>query len=65
MSKPSKEPLRGEAAWRAAKKAVSDRNEAAYAQGREEKAAKNAQFAARRRAEEIQDRSHLPHQPQG
>ena len=65
MSKPPKEPLRGEAAWRAAKKAVSDRNEAAYAHGREERASRNAQFAARRRAEEIQDRSHLPQQPHG
>ena len=40
MSKPT-EPLRGDAAWRAAKKDVADRNEAAYARGREERAAED------------------------
>ena len=38
MSKPE-EPLRGEAAWRAEKKAIAARNEAAYARGRTERAA--------------------------
>jgi len=47
MSKPV-EPLRGDAAWKAAKKGVADRNEEAYARGRRDRAAKNTQFAARR-----------------
>jgi hypothetical protein len=53
MSKPS-EPLRGEAAFRAAKKEISDRNEAAYARGREERAVRHASWVARRKEEERQ-----------
>ena len=45
MSKPV-EPLRGDAAWKAAKKGVADRNEEAYARGRRDRAAKNTAFAA-------------------
>ena len=59
MSKPT-EPLRGDAAWRAAKKAIADRNEAAYARGREHRAAVSARFAAQRRANELEERRHPP-----
>lgn len=55
MSKPvskSTEPLRGEAAWKAAKKDVADRNEAAYARGRRDRAAQAVAHATRRRDEE-------------
>jgi hypothetical protein len=48
MNKPT-EPIRGEAAWNAAKKAVAERNEAAYARGRRERAASDAAAAAWRR----------------
>ncbi len=64
MSKESAEPPRGEAAWRAAKKLVSDRNEAAYARGRQERAARNVKVASDRRTAEKQDRQNLP-RPQG
>jgi hypothetical protein len=50
MSKPT-EPLRGEAAWRAAKKEIAERNEAAYARGRDERAARDAARVTRRREE--------------
>ena len=59
MSKPV-EPLRGEAAWKAAKKGVADRNEQAYARGRQERAARNTAFAARRLEEERQYNRDLP-----
>ena len=54
------EPLRGESAWKAAKKDVADRNEAAYARGRRERAARNAAFSARRLEEERQAARSLP-----
>jgi hypothetical protein len=65
MSDKAPEPLRGEAAWRAAKEAVAKRNEAAYARGRRERATRNAEVAARRRAAERQDAANRPHQPRG
>jgi hypothetical protein len=49
------EPLRGEAAWKAARKDIADRNEAAYARGRRDRAARNAAITARRLEEERQD----------
>ena len=55
-----REPLRGEAAWRAAKKGVADRNEAAYARGREERATRAAAWATRRREEERRANADLP-----
>ena len=61
MSKPT-EPLRGEAAWRAAKKEIADRNEAAYARGRQERAARHASWVARRNAEERQSNLDLRRQ---
>ena len=59
MSKPV-EPLRGEAAWNAAKKGVADRNEKAYARGRKEREAKNTAFAARRLEQEREANRDLP-----
>jgi hypothetical protein len=59
MSK-SDEPLRGEAAWKAAKKGIADRNEQAYARGRKDRAAKNTAFAARRLEQERQSDRDLP-----
>jgi hypothetical protein len=53
MKKPT-EPLRGEAAWKAAKKEVSDRNEAAYARGRRQRAARHAAWVARHQEDERQ-----------
>jgi hypothetical protein len=58
MSKPT-EPLRGDAAWRAQKKAIADRNEAAYARGRQERAAANARVTARRRADDLEERRRI------
>ena len=52
MSNPV-EPLRGEAAWKAMKKDVAERNEQAYARGRRER-------AARRLEEERQNNRDLP-----
>jgi hypothetical protein len=62
MSK-SSEPLRGEAAWKAAKKNIADRNEAAYARGRRERAAADAAWASRRREEQRAANLNLPGQP--
>jgi hypothetical protein len=58
--KKSTEPLRGEAAWKAAKKGVSERNEAAYARGRRERAARDAARVTRRIEEERQANQNLP-----
>ncbi len=49
---PSKEPPRGEAAWKATKQEIADRNEAAYARGRRERAARNVAWAKRRNEQE-------------
>ena len=54
------EPLRGEAAWQAEKKAVAARNEQAYAQGRKDRAARNAAFAVRRMENERRSNQDLP-----
>jgi len=57
------EPPRGEAAWRAAKDRVAKANEAAYARGREERAADAAEAAGRRRLADRQSLKNLPKQP--
>jgi hypothetical protein len=62
MSK-STEPLRGEAAWKAEKKAIADRNEAAYTRGRRERADRDAARATRRRQAEREANQSLPTQP--
>jgi hypothetical protein len=63
MSQQTNEPLRGEAAFRAAKLRVEKANEAAYARGRAERAADAEEAAGRRRTEERQARMNLPSQP--
>jgi hypothetical protein len=63
MSQQENEPLRGEAAFRAAKQRVEKANEAAYARGREERAADAADAATRRRQTERQSMKDLPRQP--
>ncbi len=55
---------RGEAAWKAAKQLIADRNEAAYARGRRERAARDADAARRRRDADRQDVASRP-QPGG
>ena len=59
MSK-SDEPLRGEAAWKAAKQGVAARNEQAYARGRKLRAERNTAFAARRLEDERRSNRDLP-----
>lgn len=58
----SVEPLRGEAAWKAAKKSVADRNEAAWARGRRDRAARNVEWTVRHIEEERQADRSLPRQ---
>ena len=62
MSKPI-EPLRGEAAWKAAKKEIAARNEAAYARGRRERDARDTARVSRRREEDRAANKSLPTQP--
>ena len=57
------EPLRVDAAYKAQKKEISDRNEAAYARGRAEREASNEAALAKRRAADRRDASDLPTQP--
>ena len=63
MSKNDATPPRGDAAWIAAKNDVAKRNEAAYARGREERAARDAAVRARQVALERRDLASLPRQP--
>lgn len=63
MSQQTNEPLKGEAAFRAEKLRIEKANEAAYARGRQERAADAAEAAGRRRLEERQWRKNLPTQP--
>ena len=53
MSKSPTEPLRGDAAWQAAKKEISTRNDAARARGAKERAAKAARAEADRRGADV------------
>jgi hypothetical protein len=57
------EPLRGEAAWKAAKREIADRNEAAYARGRSQRQARDAARVTRRREELRESNESLPIQP--
>jgi hypothetical protein len=61
MSKPTA-PLRGDAAWKAAKKEISDRNEQAYARGRRERVARDAARVDRQRKEQREADKSLPRQ---
>ena len=63
MKQETNEPLTGDAAYRAAKARVEKANEAAYARGREERAADAAEAATRRRLTERQANKNLPRQP--
>ena len=63
MSKEAPEPPRGLAAWKAAKQRVADRNEAAYARGRKERADRNVRFGIERRAAERRADANTPKQP--
>ena len=57
------QPLRGEAAWKAAKQRVADSNEAAYKRGREQRAESEAKAQASRRSADRKDAEQLPVQP--
>jgi len=63
MSNKDDTPPRGEDAWKAAKQAIAKRNEAAYARGREERAARDAAQRNRRMAAERAEFANLPKQP--
>jgi hypothetical protein len=58
----SDEPLRGDAAWRAAKAEMEQRNDATRARGAEVRAAAEAAKIARRRADDARERENLPRQ---
>ena len=55
--------LRGEAAWKAEKQRISDRNDAAYARGREQRAGDDAKADDRRREAARREDAQLPEQP--
>jgi hypothetical protein len=63
MDKSTPKPLRGHAAWLAAKDHVAKQNAAAHARGRKERAARAAELAGERRAAELKERADLPGQP--
>jgi hypothetical protein len=59
----AREPLRGHAAWKAEKERIAERNQAAYARGRQERTARDAAARADRQAAEKRERASLPSQP--
>lgn len=62
--RPSEPPLRGEAAWRAAKDAIADRNEKASRRAQARRQAEYDQQTARLLAAERQERASLAkHRP--
>ena len=63
MSEEAQGPPRGEAAWKAAKQRIAANNDAAYARGRKERAAENAEASKRERAAAKQESKNLPKQP--
>lgn len=63
MTKKQDEPLRGDAAFKEAKRRVAERNEAAYARSRTERAARDAAAVVRRREAEKREAAGLPTQP--
>jgi hypothetical protein len=63
MTKKTDQPLRGDAAWQAAKAEVAQRNDAARARGGELRAASEAAKLERQRAADRYEREHLPEQP--
>jgi hypothetical protein len=56
-------PLRGEAAWRAEKLAIAERNKVACAKAGAERGRRDAAVEAERRAAERRDRALTPSQP--
>jgi hypothetical protein len=58
-SKPAEPPMRGEAAWRAHREAIANRNEAASRLARERRQEKYDQLSARQRADELRERAEL------
>jgi hypothetical protein len=56
-------PPRGDAAWKAAKQRVADRNEAAFARGRKERGARDAAMRKRQRDADRRELANLPSQP--
>jgi hypothetical protein len=63
MSDEAHGPPRGEAAWKAAKQRIAANNDAAYARGRKERDAQDAEAQARRRAADKLDAKNVPRQP--
>jgi hypothetical protein len=63
MTKNPDQHLRGDAAWKAAKAEVAQRNDAARARGGKLRAATDAAQLASRRAADARDREDLPVQP--
>ena len=59
--KADKEPLRGEAAWRAARDEVAKKNNATWERARKERVVRNAEAVARRRNAEREERAGLTH----
>lgn len=59
----NQEPLRGEAAWRAEKLAIAQRNEAACAKAMGERGKRDAAVEKERRAAERRDFAIRPKQP--
>jgi hypothetical protein len=63
MTKPTGEPLRGDALWQAQRQQIRKNNEAAHARARDERHEKAARQAARQRAAENREYAALPKQP--
>jgi hypothetical protein len=64
MADTSKQPLRGDAAYRAFKAQVAKNNDAAQRRGRERRAAADAVVAERQAAAERRELDDLPVQPE-
>jgi hypothetical protein len=63
MTKNPDQVLTGDAAWRAEKQRISDRNEAAFKRGRERRAEEDTKAHERSAAAARKDRDELPSQP--
>ena len=63
MTDEAQGPPRGEAAWKAAKQRIAANNDAAYARGRKERDAQDAEAAKRRRAADVADAKNVPTPP--
>ena len=63
MTKKPDQPLTGDAAWRAEKQRISDRNEAAFKRGRERRAQEDTKAHERSAAAARKDHDELPSQP--